>query len=70
MENGKVFFTDTSTNGTYINDVRMKKNYPVEIMNGCKIQFGLLVKEKNDKGEMESFLPIIAEVNISYGKVL
>ena len=70
VENGKVFFTDTSTNGTYINDVRMKKNCPVEIMNGCKIQFGLLVKEKNYEGEMESFLPIIAEVNISYGKVL
>ena len=70
VENGKVFLTDTSTNGTYIDDVRMEKNCSTQIVNGCKIQFGLLVKEKNDQGVMESFLPIIAKVDISYGKVL
>ena len=70
VENGKVFLTDTLTNGTYINDVQMEKNGSVEIVQGCKIQFGVLVKEKNDQGVMESFLPIIAKVDISYGKVL
>ena len=70
VKNGKVFLTDTSTNGTCINDVRMAKNCSVEIIDGCKVQFGVLVKEKNDKGVMESFLPIIAKVDISYGKVL
>ena len=48
----------------------MEKNHSVEIVQGCKIQFGVLVKEKNDQGVMESFLPIIAKVDISYGKVL
>ena len=39
-EQGRVFATDLSTNGTWLNGSRMQKNMPVQVPGGSSISFG------------------------------
>ena len=42
FKDGKVFFKDTSTNGTYVNGKRLLRNRKAELFNGNDIRFAKL----------------------------